>query len=31
VVAYVLSRNGVPAGDTPLAKGAAGVIAVPKN
>jgi mono/diheme cytochrome c family protein len=30
VVAYVLSRNGVPAGDTPLAKGATGVITVAK-
>lgn len=30
VVAYVLSRNGVPAGETALAKGAAGVIAVAK-
>jgi alcohol dehydrogenase (cytochrome c) len=27
-VAYVLSRNGVPPGETALAKGAAGVIAV---
>jgi cytochrome c len=31
VVAYVLSRNGVPAGVTPLAKGAAGVITVAKD
>jgi cytochrome c len=31
VVAYVLSRNGVPAGETPLAKGAAGVITVAKD
>lgn len=29
-VAYVLARNGVPAGETALSKGAAGVIAVPK-
>jgi cytochrome c len=31
VVAYVLSRNGVPAGETPLAKGAAGVITFAKD
>jgi len=30
-VAYVLSRNGVPAGETPLAKGTAGVIPVGKD
>ena len=31
VVAYILSRNGLPAGDAPLAKGATGVIAVAKD
>lgn len=30
-VAYILSRNGVPAGETPLAKGDGGVIPVPKG
>jgi len=29
VVAYVLSKNGIPAGPAPLAKGDAGVITVP--
>ena len=28
-VAYVLSRNGLPAGDAPLVKGATGIITVP--
>ena len=31
VVAYLLSRNGIPAGDVPLAKGDTGVIPVPKD